>query len=94
MLLSARMDEPEAKRRFASSSAERQKIVADAVPKKKEVATELWIRAFSEYCCSVYKGHVNLSTVSSLESFYVDVRTKNGSNQYSRSSLFNARSAM
>ena len=42
MLLSMRMDEPEVKCRFASSSAEeRQKIVADAVPKKTKVATVL-----------------------------------------------------
>ena len=46
MLLSARLDEPEAKRRFASFAEERQNIVSDTVSKKK-VATELRIRVFS-----------------------------------------------
>ena len=70
------MDEPEANRHFASSSEERQKIVADVDPKKKKIATELWICIFSEYCCSMDKGNVNMSTVSSpklstaLVSFY------------------------
>ena len=40
-LLSARMDESEAKGRFASSSPEeRQTVVADAVPKQTKVAID------------------------------------------------------
>ena len=46
---------------FASSSAEeRQKKVVDAIPKNTKVATEFWIRVFSDYPCSMDKGDVNL----------------------------------
>ena len=47
VLQSARIDEPEAERHFATSAAEeRPKILVDAVPKKTKVATEFWIHVF------------------------------------------------
>ena len=61
MLLFAMMDEPNAKRRFASSSAEeRQKIVADAVPKKTKLQWSSGLVFSWNIVFSVDKGDVNL----------------------------------
>lgn len=91
--------QPGKKRVVAStSSEERQQIIDERVPKNTALATDFWVRSFSEY-----NGHkenpIDFKTAQKsaiadlLEQFYTDARKKDGS-KYTRNSYLAARSAL
>ena len=86
--------------RFGSSTAEeRDAVVTSAIPKATKLSTACWIRAFDEYCVAKRESVVNWQTIeptdlgSTLESFYVDVRRKDGT-IYKKNSMKAARGAL
>ena len=99
MAESTRELEPHPKRFHASSDADRVKLVNDAVPKKTSESNTCWKRVFDEYCGEAKGKVVDFKTVSAeelasvLESFFVDVRKKNGA-EYKKNSLLAARAAI
>ena len=75
--------EPSSKRFCFSSPEERQRLVDDAIPKRTADSNSFWKSVFLTYCQSIGKT-IDFSTVTAadlapiLESFFVDVRGKNG----------------
>ena len=90
--------EPSSKRFCFSSPEERQRLVDDAIPKRTADSNSFWKSVFLTYCQSIGKT-IDFSTVTAadlapiLESFFVDVRGKNGE-PYKGNSLKAAKGAI
>ena len=90
--------EPSSKRFCFSSPEERQRLVDDAIPKRTADSNSFWKSVFFTYCQSIGKT-IDFSTVTAadlapiLESFFVDVRGKNGE-PYKGNSLKAAKGAI
>ena len=90
--------EPSSKRFCFSSPEERQRLVDDAIPKRTADSNSFWKSVFLTNCQSIGKT-IDFSTVTAadlapiLESFFVDVRGKNGE-PYKGNSLKAAKGAI